>query len=180
MAIEVWKAISGFEGYYEVSDMGRVRRSPDAPACNSTWPGRILDPKPDASCKYARVTLHKDGKGYRHTVHRLVAREFLGPAPRGRHVNHIDGVKTNNRKSNLEYATAKQNVHHAWRIGLCSPRSGVAHGCAKLSEDDVRFIRSAYDRGITLRELARVFRVTEATVSGIGRRTTWKHIEEAA
>ena len=177
-ATEEWRPVVGFEGIYEVSSEGRVRRSPNAPRRNSTKPGRILNATISQSARYYRVTLHHRDKVARKCVHRLVAEAFLGPAPPFRQVNHIDGDRANNRAANLEYVTAKGNVAHAWRTGLCKPSRGTDHGCARLTEHDVFVIRDAYDRSVPLEHIANTFGISTGSVSGIGRRVHWKHLPE--
>lgn len=75
--------------------------------------------KPYASkYPYLRVDLHKDGKGKSMPIHRLVATAFI-PNPENKgEVNHINGIKTDNRVENLEWVTHKENVHHAYKTGL--------------------------------------------------------------
>ena len=112
---EQWLSALGFEGWYEVSDQGRVRRMRKA---NRTYSGRILKPtiNPDG---YSMVELWTGrGTSTRIAVHRLVAMAFIGP-PEARHeVNHIDGNPSNNVRENLEWVTHAENMQHAHRIGL--------------------------------------------------------------
>lgn len=117
-----WRPIKGFEGLYEVSNLGQVKSL----NYNRTKEAKIL-----RLCKnkdgYLCVHLHKNGKGYAKKVHRLVTAAFI-PNPEGKtEVNHIDGNKTNNRVENLEWATHSENMHHAWETGLCEPLTGENH-----------------------------------------------------
>ena len=87
-----WRPISGYEGFYEVSDNGEVRNSRT---------GRILKQKVERN-GYVRVYLSKDGTARSLLLHRVVANTFI-PNPNGLlTVNHLDEDKTNNRLSNLE------------------------------------------------------------------------------
>lgn len=107
--MEHWKDVEGTFGLLEVSDMGRVR--------SNMRDGRILKATPDNK-GYMRlhVTIKRQRRSYK--VHRLVAEAFI-PNPENKpQVNHIDGDKTNNAASNLEWATNKENAHHAWNNGL--------------------------------------------------------------
>jgi hypothetical protein len=85
----------------------------------STSDGRIYSAKSECFLQpfrngqgYLRVALYVDGRKINRTVHSLVAACFLGPRPDGRHVNHIDGNKANNRRENLEYVTPLENALH--------------------------------------------------------------------
>jgi hypothetical protein len=171
---EIWSSIDRAPDY-EVSNIGRVRRSLTAIKRNSTKRGRMLSLKSDKNTGYVRVSLRsRDGKLLREQVHRLVARAFLGDHRRGCHVNHIDGNKENNEASNLEWCTPQENVRHAWRTGLSSPSKGEDHGGSKLKKRDVEVIRDADKRGVQLGNIAEVFNVTLSTISLIVRNKTWK------
>lgn len=115
---EAWRPVVAYEGLYEVSDHGRVRRV--APA-SGTQAGRVLRHWPDRR-GYRRVGLNRADQRSVSSVHRLVAAAFLGPCPPGLQVNHKDGKKANNRPSNLEYVTSAENNQHAIRTGLRSSK----------------------------------------------------------
>jgi len=117
--IENWKQCKGFEGYYEISDLGRVktvaRESVKSNGRKCVIKERILS---QANVKgYKKVTLKCDGVRKDMRVHRLVVMSFLGE-PSKEMVNHIDGDKTNNKLSNLEWATRSENELHAYGTGL--------------------------------------------------------------
>lgn len=109
MEIEHWQAVVDFEGFYEVSSLGRVKRIARG---KGTSPGRVLKSPPD-SCGYPRVRLSKDGVQTDINVHILVATAFLGSVPPDCEVNHRDLNRGNNRLSNLEYLTHSKNQQHA-------------------------------------------------------------------
>lgn len=105
---EVWKVIDGF-GHYEVSNCGRVR---------NTYTGRIRKPSINAY-GYPYVSVKMSKKSYALRIHRLVAAAFLEPSTKYKaQINHIDGVKTNNTASNLEWVTPSENIRHAYETGL--------------------------------------------------------------
>lgn len=112
---ERWKSISGFE-HYEVSDLGRVRSLDHEIECLSRW-GQTVRKKVKGtylqagnSQGYPSVSL---GKGNSVKVHRLVASAFLAPDCQRTHVNHKDGIRSNNFWENLEWVTQAENNQHA-------------------------------------------------------------------
>jgi hypothetical protein len=111
---EIWKPVSGFEGYYSVSNLGRVRRDK---AGNHTNAGRLRSLKPTKR-GYVRLSFWRDSSVCHFFIHQLVATLFIGDCPPNHTTNHIDGVKTNNRVSNLEYLTPKGQMEHAKSLGL--------------------------------------------------------------
>lgn len=123
---ELWKDIHGFEGKYQISNMGRVKSCDRILPHNvhGTWHirERILKPHftgPGHSI-YLTVSLHLgNGKMKAFRVHRLVAEAFIPNPLNLPQVNHIDGNKYNNTVDNLEWVTGLENVSHAWSNGLC-------------------------------------------------------------
>lgn len=118
--MEIWKDIKGYEGYYQVSNLGRVK------SLNTrlkyrygyrTRKGRIL--KPSISHKgYFKITLSKNNKSRNATIHRTVAQAFI-PNPENKPcTNHKNGIKTDNRVENLEWCTISENTQHAYDTGL--------------------------------------------------------------
>lgn len=159
---EEWRPVVGYEGFYSVSSMGRVRR--DAPSKGAT-PGFILQPELHYR-GYHRVRLSVEQRCVKHRVHNLVAAAFIGPRPPGMTINHKDLIKTSNHSSNLEYVTGLENSRHAAGRG----RMG---GGAALEPDVVRQIREA-GKTLSGMAVARKFDVSYYTVkrilSGEGRK----------
>ncbi len=119
---EEWRPVRGFRGRYDVSNLGRVR------ICARRFEGGYRLAKQTNSDGYRIVGMTDDsGKRITSTVHSLVAAVFIGPRPSGKLINHIDGVKSSNAATNLEYVTAAENAQHAVRLGLV-PRK---RGCGK-------------------------------------------------
>lgn len=126
---EQWSDIAGYEGYYQVSNLGRVR------SCDryvkGRWGktyihGKLLRPgfgkegiTPTGKVNgYCNVVLHKEGKAKFIEVHRLVAVAFVPNPENLPVVNHKDGVKYHNEASNLEWVTPSENSKHAIETGL--------------------------------------------------------------
>lgn len=105
---EVWKDVKGYEGLYQVSNLGRVKSL----GFDKWHKGRILKPAFDSKGNYLFVGLHKDGKVTQRNVHRLVAESFI-PNPNSLPcVNHINEIKTDNRSNNLEWCTIEYNSNY--------------------------------------------------------------------
>lgn len=154
---EEWRAVVGYEGFYEVSSFGNVRRLSRNDTDGRSTRGRLK--KQSMTNGYLFLGLCRDGKPEIVRVHRLVARAFLGECPDGLVVNHIDHDKTNNHATNLEYVTPKENIQHAARNG----RMG------QLEVEEVQAIRSlvARDPGFDLGTLADKLGVTSNVVLSV-------------
>jgi hypothetical protein len=171
-SVEEWLPVERANGHYEVSNLGRVRR---AVAGRTRRAGGLIKAHPNRG--YLQLHLYcGGGKPVGIKVHTLVAEAFLGPKPSPSHqVNHLDGVKTNNRVANLEWTTPRGNFVHAINNGLVSPVRGERHAAAKLSERQVRAIRKI-SREFSQREIAEVLGIEQTTISAIRSGKTWKHV----
>ena len=117
---EIWKDIPGFEGFYEASNKGSIRsvsrivRSGRGHRIN---PSVVLKPS-IGQWGYEQVSLRENGKKYNKRVNRLIAETFIPNPNNYPQVNHIDGNKTNNCVSNLEWCNSSQNMKHCFDNGL--------------------------------------------------------------
>jgi hypothetical protein len=126
MASECWVAVVGYRGRYAVSDRGRVMSFMSRRISKNN--DYILVPATGKGNEYPHVLLYSAGRRKSFRVGNIVTAAFLGPKPKGKEVNHKDGVKKNSALDNLEYVTGSENVRHAFRIGL------MRHGCRKRQD----------------------------------------------
>jgi len=118
---EQWKDIVGYEGLYEVSNLGRIK-SKRITNDSSIFNCRILKGYLSPS-GYIFVTLYRNSIKKNKKPHRLVGEHFLDNPENKPCINHIDGIKINNEVSNLEWCTFSENTLHAYRIGLMSRKA---------------------------------------------------------
>ena len=123
MEKEEWKPINDFEGFYEVSNFGRVRSLDRFVLCPNQYGKDAMYRRKGKVLKFALhrdnywlVTLHKNSTKKTFLVHRLVASAFIPNPDNLIEINHIDENKLNNHVSNLEWTTRMQNVHHGTGI----------------------------------------------------------------
>jgi hypothetical protein len=166
--MEQWKQIPNFPDY-QVSSLGKIKRLVPSirkrdygPINGSVFRGYVM------AC--LRTPL---GEKKRVAVHRMVMLAFRGPSDL--HVNHINGVKNDNRLENLEYVTDKQNREHAKHVLDAFPK-GAKHPNSKLTESDVLGILKLIDQGLSDGMVANVYGCTPANVWMIRKGRAWAHL----
>lgn len=172
--IEEWRDAPGYDGFYQVSSVGRVR-SWKKYRSNRRKKPRLL--KPDLNTwGYKYVILYKNQKGNHELIHRLVAKAFIENPLNKLQVNHIDGDRENNCVENLEWVTNKENSAHAHELGLIDNR-GVKNGQSKLTREDVLDIRNAYRLGcFSYRDFEGAYGISNSCVSMIINEKRWRHL----
>jgi len=168
---ERWAAIPGYEGWYEVSSLGRVKR---VLGSHGTFAGRILCLQRQRN-GYVAVPLSKEGVYHTCKIHRLVAAAFLTPKIEGLQVNHINGNKKDNRLDNLEYVTQEENHRHALLTGLKA--KGETNGRSKLTKSEVLDIRNRL-RSETQMAVVRRYGISRRAIRSIADRTNWAWLKE--
>lgn len=172
------KDIPGYEGFYAASDSGMIFRT-------STY-GK--NPRPRLRPVAARIKrggyaiahLCKEGKRRDASFHRCIWEAHVGPIPDGMEINHINGVKTDNRLLNLELCTKSENTLHKFRVlghrSRGRPLPGSGNHAAKLTEVDIPIIRKMARDGLNYHQIASRYPVSPEMIGMIVRRQKWQHI----
>lgn len=161
--MEEWKDVVGYEGYYQVSNLGNVRsidRIVDGLNGRRFFKGITLKQNKD-NYGYCIVSLYKERKPKTCKVHRLVADAFIENVNDKSTINHIDGNKENNSVENLEWLTQEENFQHAIKEGLYK---------TKLTDEQVLYIKNKYiphDKEYSRVALANKFGVSKGHIGRI-------------
>ncbi len=173
------RPIPGLPGY-EASDDGYIWRNPHV-VTKQDHRGNDYNIQTDGywlcltTTKRGYVTVSIGGKLRK--VHRLVALAFIPNPDFKPEINHRDGIKNNNRVSNLEWETGKENVKHAVENGLFNSLRGSKHPHSKLTEEIVLEIRREYaTKEISQTDLAKKYGVPQGRISCVVNRKSWTHI----
>lgn len=158
----IWKPVPQYEELYAVSNLGEVvRTKPYKNSSDSPLKGQM-------TYGYLRVNLCRNGKGRIFLVHRLVVAAFLG-IPEGKVINHLNGIRTDNRLENLEVCTRKENEQHKRDV-----LKSTAYNNSKLNFDTAEQIRALLRKGVRPDVLAAQFGVTSGNIYHIKNGSTWK------
>ena len=147
---EVWKGVAGYEGVYQVSNLGRVR-SVDRLVKYSdgrkyTYKGKIIKPTCDKG-GYTTVNLYKNGKVKGKYIHRLVAEAFIPSHNNYLEINHKDEDKTNNHVANLEWCTREYNINYGKRTEKASQAQSKRVKAVNVETGEVIRFRSTMEAG---------------------------------
>lgn len=180
--MEIWKPVPDYEGYYEVSDLGRIRSvdrtimiSLNGKTFARKLKGKILRQAFDGRNHYLQANLAKDGKQHMVLIHRIVASAFLENPLNLPEVNHKDENKANNCASNLEWCTHKYNNNYGAKK---TSGNGENNPMNKFSEDVVKEIKRVYkprDKSFGNKALSEKYGISQTHISAIihGRRWGW-------
>lgn len=181
---EIWRDVSGYEGRYQVSNLGRVKALPLTRAGYSyqakmatkrNYSERIL--RPGKMRDYLGVRLYGNGwaRGKTYLVHRLVAQAFI-PNPENKgYVNHINFNPHDNLPSNLEWVTQYENIHHTIKHGRAKYPSGHDNASSSFKNNQIPDIFRMSKRGLSQREIAKRYGVDSSTISKILGGHTYKN-----
>lgn len=162
---EVWKDIPEYEGLYQVSNLGGVKRL-------KFDKERVLKPWLNKG-GYYYLGLCKGGTSKKIFVHRLVMLAFVGESDL--QVNHVNGDKTDNRLENLEYCTGSENLQHAYDTGLRFGAKGEKNGNSKLTRACVERIKYGHQK-MKLKDIAKIYGINLSHVSYIRSGKSWSEV----
>jgi predicted XRE-type DNA-binding protein len=166
---EIWKDIEGYEGLYQISNMGRVKSL-------NKWSKGKLKELTLFKNSYHKVNLFKNNKQKTYYVHQLVGNAFIDNPENKKGINHIDGNKLNNNKNNLEWATALENTTHAIKNNLFN-NVGELNRESKLTESQVLEIDNLLkNKNLSQEKIAKLFNVNATTIHNIRYRKKWKYL----
>lgn len=168
------KYIPGFEGYYSIDKNGNV--------FSCRYNNKIIKDYNLNKTGYRIIRLNINNKKTNILVHRAVALTYLKNPFCLSEINHKNGIKNDNRLSNLEWTSRANNIKHAYKKNLIDRNKkglkGSSNVFSKLTEENVIFIRnfSKENPRKTHKEISYMFNITSSNVSYIIKRKTWKHI----
>lgn len=179
---EIWKPIKGFENEYLVSNLGRVKSLERYDRFNRHVKEKILVPRPNTN-GYLRVQLRR--KDY--YIHRLVANAFIDNPNNYNEINHISGIKTDNKKSNLEWCNRQYNNQYNFKIGSrtreemkrianCDNHVLAMKKRRKLTDKQILEIRKMFDLGISNIKISKMFNCSRHLIDAIKNNKLYKDV----
>lgn len=171
--MEIWKRIPEYS-LYEASNTGLLKTF----NWKNTGQVRIIKPALDSSGYLRTMLKHDSGKICTIKVHRIIAKTFIENIYNKPEVNHINGIKSDNRIENLEWVSREENIKHWVALGCKNKLIGEKIGTSILKEKQVLEIRSKFKKRIYTRQmLAEEYGVKACTIKDIILRNSWKHLQ---
>lgn len=158
--MEIWKSINGFNNY-EISNLGNIRRK---------YLKGYKYRKPVIQRGYNTITFSVGIEFKKFQIHRLVAINFIDNIENKPCVNHINGIKTDNRVENLEWCTHSENEKHSHRF-LGKKTNGIIN--RKILLSDIEIIKELYNSGLSQRKIAQKYNVSQTTISSLVNNKTY-------
>lgn len=173
---EVFRPVKGFEGFYEISNKGRVKTLYTS-SQGKRGGGDFLKERTTRQ-GYKFYQLNKSGKKSTVLTHRLIAQAFIENPEGKNEINHIDGNKANNNLDNLEWCTRKENIKHAFETGLNVGRKGEKNFLSKLTYEKVKEIKELLTEGnMSAKDIGKKYGVSQSCITNINLGHTWKGVE---
>jgi hypothetical protein len=177
MEKEIFKDIKGYEGLYQISNFGRVKslsrkRNENT---NAVIKERILTPDL-GKAGYHSICFKVKNKTEKYLIHRLVAIHFIHNTENKPQVNHINGIKNDNRLENLECVTISENRKHAYNTGLQFGPIGEKQGSSKLTESQILEIKERLNKKEKQVNIAMIYNVRQSNISKIKNNKRWNHL----
>jgi len=183
---EQWRPVERFNGFYEVSSLGRVRsldRSTRIRAKKNgkefhftkAFKGKLLKPIHDKD-GYALVCFKANGVQDTARIHQEVAHAFIPNPLHRKAINHKNSVRDDNRVENLEWCSNQENTNHMMKFGK-GVKVGEAHPLSIFEEEDIRKIKVLVAMGYTYAGIASLYKCHWSTIQSIERGETWKHVK---
>lgn len=176
--IEEWRDVVGFEGLYEVSNLGRVKRL--AREVRRKNNGNYLTKekigKINNNDRYPKIGLSKKGKSKMYYVHRLVAQAFIPNNENKREVNHINENKLDNRVENLEWVTPKENMRHSYNKIKASLQRGENKTRTNIDDMKALTIYTFKVGHFTNIETGKRLKLDPSAISRVRNGQLWKHL----
>jgi len=177
---EIWKDIEGLEGYYQISNLARLKS-----LARKVFYKNVCYIKKEKILKcpidhygYGHFGFSKHGERIEKRRARLLAQAFI-PNPENKpYINHINAIRHDDRIENIEWCTQKENIQHAKRMGLLRPKRGEENGRSKLNEKQVRVIKwlKIINPKLSNKKISQIFGMKEGAICSIYSRTNWKHV----
>jgi len=168
---EIWLPIRGYEGLYEVSDLGRVKSLARIAGKNiiedRLLRGRVTE------YGYVRVTLSRDSRTKSFAVHRLVLEAFVGPCPEGMEGCHGNGTPADNRKDNLRWDTPESNWQDKVKHGTAP--IGERNPLAKITNEVARIVKMELAMGFPCKLVAFWNSAPLSVVQNIKKGASWRY-----